>query len=240
MKYAIVTGGTRGIGSQICIDLLQKGYFVITNYSSHEEYAKIAENEFSKYSSNFSITKADQSSEKELKSFIEFIKMKTNVIHCIVCNTGLTIRKTLVDISSNEWEKMFQVNVHSHVYLIKYLDDLIQDNSKIIFIGSLLAIHPHSTSLGYAVTKAAIHALALNLVKDFADRKVTVNTIAPGFVETDWQKNKPLEIRQNINNKTALKRFATIQEISMVCMMIVDNDFINGATLQVDGGYNYK
>lgn len=240
MKYAVVTGGTRGIGFQICIDLLKKGYFVITNYSSDNEGAKIADNEFSKCSSNFSIIKADQSSDLELCSFVEFIRTKTNAIHCIVCNTGLTIRKTLVDISTDEWEKMFQVNIHSHAYLIKYLNDLIQPNSRIVFIGSLLAIYPHSTSIGYAVTKAAIHALALNLVKDFADRRVTVNTIAPGFVETEWQKNKPLEIRQNINNKTALKRFATIQEISMVCMMIVDNDFINGATLQVDGGYNYK
>jgi 3-oxoacyl-[acyl-carrier protein] reductase len=240
MKYAIVTGGTRGIGFQICEDLLKKGYYVITNYASSDEYAQIAKNEFSKYSNNFSIVKADQSVEKELNFFVEFIKERTNVVHCIVCNTGLTIRKTIVDISTNEWEKMFQVNVHSHVYLIKYLNDLIQERSKIVFIGSLLAIYPHSTSLGYAVTKAAVHALAVNLVKDFADRKVTVNTIAPGFVETDWQKNKPVEIRENIYNKTALKRFATVEEISKVCMMIIDNDFINGATLQVDGGYNYK
>ena len=240
MQYAVVTGGTRGIGSQICKDLLKKGYYVITNYASNYECAQIAEKEFSEYSNDFSIVKADQSDEKELFLFIEFIKNKTNTIHCIVCNTGLTTRKTLTDVSIDEWEMMFQVNVHSHVYLIKYLNDLIQERSRIIFIGSLLGIYPHSTSLGYAVTKAAVHALSINLVKEFADRKVTVNTVAPGFVETEWQKNKQLEIRENIYNKTALKRFASVEEVSMVCMMIIDNDFINGEILKIDGGYSYK
>jgi 3-oxoacyl-[acyl-carrier protein] reductase len=240
MKYAVVTGGTRGIGKRICLDMLIKGYFVFTNYSNDELSASNASSEFAKYSKNFSIIKADQSNELELNSFITKIKSITKNIDCIVCNTGITLKKNFSLTGNDEWEKVFKVNVHSHFYIIRDLDLLIQPNSKIIFVGSVLGELPHATSLAYGVTKAAVHALAKNLVKEFSDRQITVNTIAPGFVETDWQKDKPIEIRNNIYKKTVARRFAKVEEISKVCMLIIENDFVNGSTFIVDGGYNYK
>jgi 3-oxoacyl-[acyl-carrier protein] reductase len=240
MKYAVVTGGTRGIGKQICIDLLRKGYFVITNYASDDQSAEVARADFSAFSNEFDVIKIDQSKDSDIESFVSFIKNKTREIHCIVCNTGSTSRKSFDALGNYEWEDVFKVNVHSHFYMIRDLNSFIQNKAKIVFIGSLLAEVPHATSLVYGVTKAAVHALARNLVKEFSEREVTVNIIAPGFVETEWHKEKSLLIRNNICNKTALKRFATVKEVSMVCMMIVENDFINGATIPVDGGYNYR
>ena len=238
--HAIVTGGTRGIGKQICIDLLRKGYFVITNYSNDDSSAEACRSEFSKYSGHFEVIKIDQANLIDLENFVSFIGDRTKEIHCIVCNTGTTLKKAFGATTNNEWEKIFMVNLHSHFYLIRDLNALIQNNAKIIFIGSMLAELPHATSLAYGVSKAAIHALAKNLVKEFSEREITVNIIAPGFVETAWQKDKPLEIRKNIYNKTAMKRFATVEEVSMACMMILENNFINGATISVDGGYNYR
>jgi 3-oxoacyl-[acyl-carrier protein] reductase len=240
MKYAVVTGGTKGIGKQICIDLLVKGYFVITNFASDVINAETVKKEFLNYSPHFEILRIDQSNDTDIVTFIRYIRNKTTEIHCIVCNTGSTLRKNFEAVENKEWETVFKVNVHSHFYMIRDLNPLIQNKAKIIFIGSVLGEVPHATSIAYGVTKAAINALAKNLVKDFADREVTVNTISPGFVETDWQKDKPIEIRNNICGKTALKRFANVGEISKTCMMILENDFINGATIAVDGGYNYK
>lgn len=132
------------------------------------------------------------------------------------------------------------INLHSHFYLIRDLNTIIQKKSRIIIIGSILGEVPHSTSIAYGVSKAALHALSKNLVKVFSDREITVNLIEPGFVETDWQKDKPNEIRNNIYNKTALKRFATVKEVSMTCMMLLENDYINGAAIRIDGGYSYR
>lgn len=240
MKYSIVTGGTKGIGKQVCIDLLRKGYYVITNYASDEVAAENAKKEFFNYSDKFCVFKADQSNVLDLQVFVEKVKSVTNEIHCIICNTGITLRKDFRTTSNDEWEKVFMVNVHSHFYLIRDIDSMIQKKSKIIFIGSVLGELPHATSLPYGVTKAAVHALASNLVKDYADRDVTVNVVAPGFVETEWQSEKPISIRESIYGKTALKRFASVEEVSMSCMMIIDNDFINGSTIKIDGGYNYR
>lgn len=240
MKYAIVTGGTKGIGKQICIDLLQKGFFVFTNYANDDKSAETARIDFSNYSREFEVIKIDQSKVEDIKFFAHYIQSKTSEIHCIICNTGLTIRKSFDTLENEEWETVFRVNVHSHYYLIRDLNSLIQNKAKIIFIGSILGEIPHSSSLAYGVAKATVHALSKNLVKEFWEREVTVNTVAPGFVDTDWHKDKPLEINNNIRNKTALKRFASTVEISKACMMILENDFINGATIIVDGGYNYK
>jgi 3-oxoacyl-[acyl-carrier protein] reductase len=240
MKYAIVTGGTKGIGKQICIDLLLKGYFVITNYASDDQSAEAARDLFTNYSTDFEVIKIDQSKASDLEVFVQFIRNKTREIHCIICNAGDTLRKGLDTITNHEWELMFMLNVHSHFYLIRDLNSIIQKKSRIIFIGSVFGEIPHTRSLAYGVTKSAVHALAKNLVKEFSEREVTVNVVAPGLIETIKHRNLSLEIRENIYNKTAAKRFGTTEEVSKVCMMIIDNDFINGATILVDGGYNYK
>lgn len=237
-KYAVVTGGSRGIGKQLCIELLQRGYFVITNYGRNDQDAETALVEFRDISDQFVMVKTDQGNEHDLELFINQIKDLTTQVHCVICNTGLTLRKNFNSFTNAEWEHVFRVNVHSHYYLIRDLDSLLSPKAKIIFIGSLLGEIPHASSLVYGVTKAAIHALARNLVKEFADRAITVNVVAPGFVETAWQKIKTPEIRQKIYNKTALKRFAKVDEITMTCMMVIENDFINGAVIRVDGGYD--
>lgn len=237
MKYAVVTGGTSGIGLQICIDLLKRGYFVFTNYANNDDLAREACLRFSQYSDNYHVQRANQLNLEEFTRFVSLIREKTSKVNCIVCNAGITIRKAMVDITNKEWEQVMQVIVNSHFYLIRDLYLLIEPNSRIIFIGSMMGVLPHATSLPYGVAKAALHALARNLVKDFSGTGTTVNAIAPGFVETEWQKNKPEEIRKNICSKTANGRFASVEEIADACMFCIDNSFVNGTILEINGGY---
>lgn len=99
--------------------------------------------------------------------------------------------------------------------------------------------YPHSTSLVYNVSKAGVIALAKSLVKYFAEDKITVNSICPGFIETPYHKNRSLESYERINKKIALHRFGTPEEIASVCMEIINNQYINGASIDVNGGYDY-
>lgn len=238
MKHAIVTGGTKGIGLAIAKVLLQEGYYTYLTYANDKEAACIAEHELATISNAFSICQVDQANAKALHTFTQ--QLAETPIHCIVCNAGTTVRKSTSDLTNDDWWRIMQVNVNSHFFLIRDLWQQIQPNSRIIFIGSMMAIEPHATSLPYAVTKAALHAMAKNLVKDFDNTGTTVNVIAPGFVETEWQKNKPQEIKNNINNKTALHRFATVEEIADTARFLLHNAFVNGAVIEVSGGYNYK
>ena len=239
MKRALVTGGTKGIGLGIARMLLQEGYFVTVTYSNDEASAEKCRSELAQLSNTFDIVKADQSSKEEMRELVALLR-KEESLDCIVCNAGITLRKGLTEIKDEDWEKVMAVNVNTPLFLIRDLYDKIPRGSRIVFIGSEMAIHPHGTSIAYGVSKSAVHALATNLVKFFEGTGTTVNAIAPGFVETEWQATKPEEIRQNIYRKTAIKRFATVDEVADAVRFCINNAFVNGSIIEVNGGYCYK
>ena len=231
MKTAIVTGGTSGIGLGVAKMLLAKGYKVYATYVG-EDFAAEME--------NFQAVKVDQSNRDELYAFIACVKKECTAIDCIICNAGMSIRKSFTQTTDADWDAMMEVAVNSHYILIRELYPIVPHGSRIIFTGSQMGLMPHATVLGYGVTKAAVHALAKNLVKEFEGTGTTVNAVVPGFVETPWQKEKPEEIKQNIYRKTAIHRFATVDEVVDAYRFCIDNPFINGSLIEVNGGYSYK
>ena len=231
MKTAIVTGGTSGIGLGVSKMLISKGYHVYATYIGPD---------FQELLDNFEPIKVDQSDRTQLYAFIEQIKERCSSVDCIVCNAGMSIRKSFTDTTDKDWDTMMEVAVNSHYILVRELYSLIPEGSRIIFTGSQMGIMPHATVLSYGVTKAAVHALAKNLVKEFEGTGTTVNAIVPGFVETPWQKEKPQEIKQNIYRKTAIHRFATVEEVVDAYRFCLDNPFVNGSLIEVNGGYSYK
>ena len=231
MKNAIVTGGSSGIGFGVAKMLLEKGYRVYATYVGLDFTEKIE---------YFIPVKIDQTQRQEVYKFIGRIKRECSTVDCIVCNAGMSIRKSFTETTDDDWDKQMEVAVNSHYILIRELYGMIPHGSRIIFTGSQMAVHPHATILSYGVTKSAVCALAKNLVKEFEGTGTTVNAIIPGFVATPWQKEKPEEIKQNIYRKTAIHRFASIDEIVDAYRFCIDNPFVNGSLIEVNGGYCYK
>lgn len=231
MKTAIVTGGTSGIGLGVAKMLLSKGYKVYATYVGED---------FKEEIDNFIAIKVNQCNRDELYSFIARIKKECTSVDSIICNAGMSIRKSFTETTDNDWDIQMEVAVNSHYILIRELYNIIPAGSRIIFTGSQMGLMPHATVLAYGVTKAAVHALAKNLVKEFEGSGTTVNAIVPGFVETPWQKEKPEEIKQNIYRKTAIHRFATVDEVVDAYRFCIDNPFVNGSLIEVNGGYSYK
>jgi len=231
MKNAIVTGGTSGIGLGVAKMLLKKGYHVFATYIGPD---------FEEKTDYFETIKIDQANRLEVHRFIYNIKEKIDHIDCIVCNAGMSIRKSFTETTDEDWDMQMEVAVNSHYIMIREFFPLIPSGSRIIFTGSQMAVHPHATVLSYGVTKSAVCALAKNLVKEFEGTGTTVNAIIPGFVETPWQKEKSEEIKQNIYKKTAIHRFASIDEVVDAYRFCIDNPFVNGSLIEVNGGYCYK
>ncbi len=231
MKYAVVTGGTSGIGLGVAKMLLAKGYYVFATYVG---------NSIEEPMTNFEAIETNQTSRKEVYDFINHVKRKTNHIDCLVCNAGITIRKSFTDTLDSDWDKMMEVAVNSHYIMVREFFPIIPPGSRILFTGSQMGLMPHAMVLAYGVTKAAIHALTKNLVKEFEGTGTTVNAIVPGFVETPWQKEKSEEIKQNIYRKTAIHRFASVDEIVDAYRFCIDNPFVNGSLIEINGGYSYK
>ena len=241
VKTAVVTGSTKGIGKAVGISLLKEGYHVIFNYASSEDTAAALDSELTKfYQNQYDIIKADLSTIEGVTEFANKITENHKEIHCLILNNGATSRKSLDEITPDEWNKVLSTNLTAPLFLIQKLNPYLQQDGRVIFIGSLMGKYPHSLSISYGVSKAGVHMMAKYLVKEFASRKITVNVIVPGFVDTPWQKGKPAEIRKSIESKVALERFALPEEIAALCLSVINNGYINGAELVIDSKYCYK
>lgn len=231
MKYAVVTGGTSGIGLGVSKMLVGKGYYVFSTYVGPDVMECI---------DNYEAHRVDQTNRAEVYKFISYVKSKTDHLDCLVCNAGVSIRKGFTEMNDSEWDAMMEVALNSHYIMVREFYPIIPKGSRIVFTGSQMGLHPHATVLAYGVTKSAVHALVKNLVKEFEGTETTVNAIVPGFVDTPWQASKPEEIRKSIYNKTAIHRFARIDEIVDAFRFCIDNPFINGSLIEVNGGYCFK
>jgi 3-oxoacyl-[acyl-carrier protein] reductase len=239
-KYALVTSSTSGIGKAIGKMFLEYGYYVFFNYSKNEDNRIKLENEISNFKGQYSIIKADLSDFNSIEVLYNEIRSITNTLDCIVLNTAITNRKTFEDISFDEWNNVMNTNLNIPFFIVQRFSKMIKNDGRIIFIGSLLGKIPHAISISYSVSKAGLHMLAKSLIKIFKDRGITVNVVAPGFIDTDWQLTKHPDHRKRIEDKIALGRFGNPKEVAKVCMSIVDNQYINGAVIDVNGGYDME
>ena len=240
-KFILITGGTKGIGRAIADILAQSGYNLILTYGSDEVHANKVKTELQElFSTKIEVLQADISE----RSSIDIIEkyLNTNDIHLfsIVFNAGLTCRTPFEQMTMEEWERVFFANVHFPVFLLQRIYSTMQKGGNILFTGSLMGEYAHSVSLAYGVTKSAVHALVKNLVKFMQPYEIRVNAVAPGFVDTDWQKTKPTEIRKSIESKIALGRFCSPDEVAEVYKMIIENNYFNGEVIPLSGGYSYK
>ena len=124
MKYAVVTGGTSGIGFGVAKMLISKGYYVFATYIGTDFTEKI---------DNFEVRKIDQTSRQDVYRFISYVKSKTDHLDCIVCNAGMTIRKSFTETLDSDWDKMMEVAVNSHYIMIREFFPFL-DGSIIIII----------------------------------------------------------------------------------------------------------
>ena len=240
-KFALITGGTKGIGKAVAQILAKAGYNLILTYGNDVEAAQFVQAEFTeRFNREIFILQADITSEKSIQVIFDFLKSKDIRLFSLIFNAGITSRTRFEDIKQEEWERVFYANVHFPVFLLQKILSRIEIGGNVLFTGSLMGVYPHSVSLSYGVTKSAMHALVQNLVKFMAPYKIRVNAIAPGFVDTDWQKTKPAEIRRNIENKIALERFCDPDELAEIYKLIVENNYLNGEIITVSGGYSYK
>lgn len=241
MKYAVVTGSTKGIGRAVAEMLLNEGYYVIANYSHDENSRAEFERDNNHRNNMFSIIRKDLSSWEASQEFTHEVLQITDRIDCLIFSAGITNRSAFDEITREGWDNVMNVNLNVPFYIVHTLRNNISPNSgRIIFIGSICGVYPHSVSPMYGVSKAAVHQLAKDLVKFFAPRNITVNAIVPGFIDTPWQKAKPADQRKRIEDKTALHRFGRSEEVASLCREIINNQYINGANLEITGGYSYR
>ena len=240
-KLFLITGGTKGIGKAVAWCLAEAGYNLILTFGSDQKTADVVREEIIKQCKITAYTlKADISDQNTINTIDTFLEENDLRLDGIVFNAGMTCRDPFEKLSFEDWNRVFYANVHFPVFLLQKIIGKINRGGSLVFTGSLMGIEPHSVSLAYGVTKSSVHALVKNLVKFLVPYELRVNAVAPGFVDTEWQKTKPAEIRKNIENKVSLGRFCDPDELAEVYKMLIENSYFNGEVVIVDGGYSFK
>ncbi len=238
--YALITGGTKGIGLAVARLLASKGYPLILTYGHDHEAARGAAAELAAHAPVVELLEADATCTAGIDAIADALSERDITLRAVVMNAGITCRTPFEEITIEEWQQVFFANVHFPTFLIQRLLPRIERGGCVLFTGSLMGIEPHGMALPYGVSKSAVHALTRNLVKHLEPYGIRVNAVAPGFVDTEWQKTKPAEIRRSIESKVALHRFALPEEIAEAFLFLLTNAYCNGEILTLDGGYSFR
>ena len=240
-KVAIVTGSSRGIGRATALLFAKEGAEVVVNYSKSEKEANSVVNEIKKLGSDAIAIKCDVSKEEEVKQMIEKAIKKFGKIDILVNNAGIVFDVPFEKRTVEQWKRTLEVNLIGVFLCSKYVAPYMkkQKSGTIVNVSSTNAIDSFNPeSMDYDASKAGVAILTKSLAKELAPT-IYVNAVAPGWVDTEMNKDIPKDVIEEETKKIYMKRFAKPEEIAKVILFLASDDasYITGSILKVDGGY---
>ena len=239
-KTAIVTGGTRGIGKAIVLELAKSGCNVAFNYSKSDDLANALVKEIEALGVKAVAKKADVSDFESAKDMIKEVKDEFGQIDYLVNNAGITRDKLLAMMKEDDWDDVININLKSVYNFSKavIMTMIKQKNGKILNITSVSGIAGVAGQTNYSASKAGMIGFTKALAKEVGKAKINVNAIACGFIETDMTSELPDEYKQKMTDMTALKRFGTTDDVAKVAKFLLSDDanYVTGQVLSLDGG----
>ena len=240
MKTVIVTGGSRGIGAATVKELARENYNVVLNYNNSEVAAKQIQRELKEQGINIEIFKADVSRRKEVKELVQFTLDKFKNIDVLINNAGIDQIKPFIDISDEDWNRILQTNLNSVFYCTQEVLGNMIHNKKgcIINISSIWGIIGGSCEVHYSASKAAIDGMTKALAKELGPSNIRVNSIAPGIIETDMNKDLTTEDLKEIIKAIPLGKIGKPEEVVKSVKWLIEDEYVTGQIVSINGGWN--
>lgn len=239
-KVAFITGATRGIGKQIAIELAKEGYDIAINYRSENEELMQTKKEIEEQKVKCLAVKGDVSNFEDTKRLVEEVIKEFDTIDVLVNNAGITKDMLLLRMEKEDFESVIQVNLVGTFNVTKNVVPYMMKKRKgrIINISSVVGISGNAGQTNYAASKAGIIGFTKSLAKEVAFRNILVNSIAPGFIQTDMTAVLKEEVKEEISKNIPLKRMGTSEDVAKVVKFLAseDSSYITGQVLHVDGG----
>ena len=238
-KACLVTGGSRGIGRAIALELGRQGATVAVGYASNQAAAEAVAAEITSSGGQSFAFGCDVGDPAAIGPAVDAVVERLGKIDVLVNNAGITRDRSLAKMSAEEWDAVLQTNLSSVFHMTgRVLPHMVAAKyGRIINISSVIGVHGNFGQSNYAAAKAGIIGFTKSAALELARKGVTVNAIAPGFIETEMIAAMPDEVRTAILAKIPMGRFGRPEEIAQAVAFLVSNgDYITGQVIAIDGG----
>ena len=239
-KTVIVTGGSRGIGLAIVKLLAEEGYSVVLNYNKSEEIAIKEKELLTNKGYNVEIFKADVSKRQEVKRLIDFTLNKFGKIDVLINNAGIDNEKVFQDITDEDFDIVMNTNLYSVFCACQEALQTMLLNKKgcIINISSVYGTNGGACAVLYSASKAGIVGLTKALAKELGPSNIRVNAIAPGWIDTDMNKNISEKDKKEFIQSNPITRIGEGLDIARCIKWLIEDEYTTGQVIKIDGGWN--
>ena len=239
-KNAIITGGVRGIGKAVAEEFCKNGANVMLCYKSNTQAAESTAKELAKYKTKVEIMQGDVADPSFAKEVVKKTKDLFGSVDILVNNAGITNDKLLMRMSDDDFKSVIDTNLNGSFYFLKEASQLMikQKAGRIINMSSIVGVRGNPGQINYSASKAGVIGMTLSAAKELGKRGITVNAIAPGFIETDMTNILTDEQKANILSSISLDRMGTAEDIAKATLFLASDaaSYITGQVLCIDGG----
>ena len=238
-KVAIITGASRGIGREIAKTLARKGIKIIANYNKSEKESKELKEELQREGYEIEIFQADVSKKEQCEELVKYTLEKHKKIDILINNAGIDKYQLITEVTQEDWNEIINTNLYSAFCMCQeVLPNMIHNkNGCIINISSMWGIVGASTEVVYSISKAGLDGLTKALAKEVGPSNIRVNSIAPGYIETDMNKDysekEKLEIIENI----PLEKLGKTEDIAKCVNWLIEDNYTTGQIISINGGW---
>lgn len=238
-QTVLVTGGSKGIGRAIVKELAKKGYNIVFTYNNSEYEANILKETLNNCGYSVENYKIDFSKCERIHELVKFTLDKYKKIDILINNAAISQIKLFTEITKQDWNNMMNVNINSVFYLTQeVVKNMIYNKSGcIINISSIWGIAGASCEVHYSVSKASIDALTKSLAKELGLSNIRVNSIAPGIIDTNMNKELDKRELENIKNNIPLGKIGRPEDIARCVGWLIEDEYTTGQIISPNGGW---